>query len=354
MRDLVDAGGSTHAHWSAVRPPRRSASPDPEAGGRNADRFDGARYEFDRARRDPRDRRLGRDRPRTRPDDAHAGRFRRRPARRHHRLPVLEHVVGAPVRDRRRAHHNTGGVLSHAAVVAREFALPAVVGTGDATTADRRWAPRRTRRKHRDRAPPVTDPRRARLISPAMLGVASGAMLVPLNSTMLAVALPSIMDQFGVDAVTVSSLVTLYLGAVTIALLASGSLGDRYGQRPVFLVGVVAFARLVAARGRGAVVRGPGGRAVLQALSGALISTTSLALVRAMRRPIAEARRSGCSTCSSRRARRSVRSSAACSSSRSAGGRCSSSRCRSPSSRRWSSSCSSDPTTRPARRGADA
>lgn len=29
---------------------------------------------------------------------------------------------------------DTGGVLSHAAVVAREFALPAVVGTGDATT----------------------------------------------------------------------------------------------------------------------------------------------------------------------------------------------------------------------------
>ena len=29
---------------------------------------------------------------------------------------------------------NTGGVLSHAAVVAREFGLPAVVGIGDATT----------------------------------------------------------------------------------------------------------------------------------------------------------------------------------------------------------------------------
>jgi pyruvate,water dikinase len=28
---------------------------------------------------------------------------------------------------------NTGGILSHAAVVAREFGLPAVVGTGDAT-----------------------------------------------------------------------------------------------------------------------------------------------------------------------------------------------------------------------------
>jgi pyruvate,water dikinase len=29
---------------------------------------------------------------------------------------------------------DTGGVLSHAAVVAREFGLPAVVGTGDATS----------------------------------------------------------------------------------------------------------------------------------------------------------------------------------------------------------------------------
>lgn len=115
-----------------------------------------------------------------------------------------------------------------------------------------------------------------------MLGVASGSILVPLNSTMLAVALPSIMDEFGVDAATVSSLVTLYLGAVTIALLASGSLGDRYGQRRIFLIGVIAFAlsSLLAAAATSfavlAVAR------VLQALSGALISTTSLALVRAI------------------------------------------------------------------------
>ena len=128
----------------------------------------------------------------------------------------------------------------------------------------------------------MTAPRPARLLGPAMLGVASGSVLVPLNSTMLAVALPSIMDEFAIDAVTVSSLVTLYLGVVTIALLASGSLGDRYGQRRIFLVGVTAFALsslfaavaptftlLAAAR-------------VFQAVSGALISTTSIALVRAL------------------------------------------------------------------------
>ena len=131
----------------------------------------------------------------------------------------------------------------------------------------------------------MTSPGRARLLGPAMLGVASGAVLVPLNSTMLAVALPSIMDDFGIDAGTVSTLVTLYLGTVTIALLASGSLGDRYGQRPVFLVGVVAFAvsSLIAALAPTFAVLTLA--RVLQALSGALISTTSVALVRALAPP---------------------------------------------------------------------
>ncbi len=125
----------------------------------------------------------------------------------------------------------------------------------------------------------------ARLLSPAMLGVASGAVLVPLNSTMLAVALPSVMGEFAIGPETVSSLVTLYLGAVTVALPASGSLGDRFGQRRVFLVGVLAFAMasLLAAAARSfellALAR------VLQAFSGALVSTTSVALVRAMSPP---------------------------------------------------------------------
>jgi EmrB/QacA subfamily drug resistance transporter len=90
------------------------------------------------------------------------------------------------------------------------------------------------------------------------------------------------MDQFDVDAVTVSSLVTLYLGAVTIALLASGSLGDRYGQRPVFLVGVTAFgvSSLIAVAAPTFEVLATS--RVLQAVSGALVSTTSVALVRAM------------------------------------------------------------------------
>jgi EmrB/QacA subfamily drug resistance transporter len=120
----------------------------------------------------------------------------------------------------------------------------------------------------------------SRLLTTAMLGIASGSILVPLNSTMLAVALPSVMDTFTVDASTVSSLVTLYLAAVAIALPVSGSLGDRFGHRRTFLIGIVAFtgASLLAATATSFAILAAS--RVLQAVSGALVSTSSTALVR--------------------------------------------------------------------------
>ena len=118
-----------------------------------------------------------------------------------------------------------------------------------------------------------------------MLGLASGAILVPLNSTMLAVALPSVMAEFEVGAATVASLVTLYLGAVAIALPASGSLGDRFGHRRVFLVGVAAFALASALAATAASFEILALSRVLQAASGALVSTSSVALLRAMAPP---------------------------------------------------------------------
>jgi len=120
----------------------------------------------------------------------------------------------------------------------------------------------------------------APLLTTLLLGLASGAILVPLNSTMLAVALPGIMDEFGLGANTVASLVTLYLGAVAVALPVSGSLGDRYGHRRVFVAGVICFgaASLVAAVATSFVVLEIA--RVLQAACGALVSTTSAALVR--------------------------------------------------------------------------
>jgi EmrB/QacA subfamily drug resistance transporter len=128
---------------------------------------------------------------------------------------------------------------------------------------------------------PVLGPDDGRLLSATMIGVASGAILVPLNSTMLAVALPSVMAAFSVPPDAAATLVTVYLGAVAIAVPISGSLGDRFGHRRAFLVGVSGFglaslvAALAPAFGILVVAR------ILQAASGALVSTSSVALVRA-------------------------------------------------------------------------
>ena len=118
-----------------------------------------------------------------------------------------------------------------------------------------------------------------------LLGVASGAILVPLNSTMLAVALPSVMGDFNVTASTVASLVTIYLGAVVVALPLAGALGDRYGHRRIFLGGVIGFAlaSVLAATASSFVVLLVA--RVLQAACGSFISTGAVALVRAAAPP---------------------------------------------------------------------
>jgi EmrB/QacA subfamily drug resistance transporter len=131
-------------------------------------------------------------------------------------------------------------------------------------------------------SPAATAPRgrTPRLLTAAMLGVAGGAILVPLNSTMLAVALPGVMGDFGLGANQVSSLVTLYLGAVAVALPVGGSIGDRYGHRRAFLVGVIGFvlaSALAAVTGSFELLEVS---RVGQAASGALISTSSASLVR--------------------------------------------------------------------------
>ena len=148
-------------------------------------------------------------------------------------------------------------------------------------------------RHHRGDEPPPEEPPgprserdpagagNGRLLSATMIGVASGAILVPLNSTMLAVALPSVMSAFTVPPEAAATLVTLYLGAVAIAVPVGGSIGDRFGHRRTFLAGVAGFgvasviAALAPAFGVLVVAR------ILQAVSGALVSTTSVALIRA-------------------------------------------------------------------------
>lgn len=75
-----------------------------------------------------------------------------------------------------------------------------------------------------------------------LLTAALAAMLLPLNSTMIAVAIPDIARDFGGDAGSATWLVGGYLIAMASLQPLAGKLGDRFGRRPLILGGLAWFA----------------------------------------------------------------------------------------------------------------
>lgn len=74
-----------------------------------------------------------------------------------------------------------------------------------------------------------------------VITVALATTLAPLNSTMIAVALPHVMREFGADVASAGWLVTAYLIAMASLQPVAGKLGDRLGRRRLVLGGVAYF-----------------------------------------------------------------------------------------------------------------
>ena len=108
-----------------------------------------------------------------------------------------------------------------------------------------------------------------------LVAVALGALLAPLNSTMIAVALPDIVDDFDSSIGTVGWLVTSYLLALAVVQPVAGKLGDRHGRRPFIVGGLVVFG--IASLGAALAPSLPFliGFRVAQAVSGAVEIATS-------------------------------------------------------------------------------
>ena len=83
--------------------------------------------------------------------------------------------------------------------------------------------------------------RRIPRIPAFVLAVALGNLLVPLNSTMIVVALPLIGRDLGADHVTLAWLITSYLIAMAALQPIAGRLGDRLGRRRFMLGALVYF-----------------------------------------------------------------------------------------------------------------
>ncbi|GGT69674.1 MFS transporter [Streptomyces lateritius] len=120
-----------------------------------------------------------------------------------------------------------------------------------------------------------------------------GSGMALLDSTVVNVALPHIGEDLGADLADLQWTVNAYMLTLAGLILLGGALGDRYGRRRVFLVGVVWFAVasllcglapnagvLIAAR-------------ALQGIGGALLTPGSLALIQASFHPDDRARAVG-------------------------------------------------------------
>ena len=117
---------------------------------------------------------------------------------------------------------------------------------------------------------------------------ALATMLVPLNSTMLAVALPSIIEEFDVGLATSGWLITGYLIAMASLLPVGGKIGDRFGRRRVVLLGLIMFGGSSIAAGFSPNLPTLLVFRIMQGVSGALITPNTGALIR---EAVPEARR---------------------------------------------------------------
>jgi MFS family permease len=114
----------------------------------------------------------------------------------------------------------------------------------------------------------------------AVLAVLSLAyFLTQLDVAVLAVAVPSIMADINASADQVVWSLSAYIFLLAMALITAGRLGDLYGRRRIFLIGVAIFTVASVAAG---LAQGPGqliaARAV-QGLGAALLTPQTLALL---------------------------------------------------------------------------
>lgn len=112
--------------------------------------------------------------------------------------------------------------------------------------------------------------------------VALATMLAPLNSTMIAVALPHVMAEFGADVTGVGWLVTSYLIAMAALQPVAGKLGDRLGRRRLILGGIAWFGVVSIGAATSAGLPSLLFFRVQQAIAGAIALPNGIALLRAV------------------------------------------------------------------------
>ncbi|MFI9149371.1 MFS transporter [Streptomyces sp. NPDC053367] len=114
-----------------------------------------------------------------------------------------------------------------------------------------------------------------------LLTVAVGVMMVALDGTIVAIANPAIGADLKANRADLQWITNGYFLALAVTLITAGKLGDRFGHRQTFLIGVVGFAAASGAIGLSSSIGAVIAFRVLQGLFGALLMPAALGLLRA-------------------------------------------------------------------------
>jgi len=117
-----------------------------------------------------------------------------------------------------------------------------------------------------------------------LLAVALGVMMVGIDGTIVAVANPAIQSHLHASLAGIQWVTNAYLLALAVSLITIGKLGDRFGHRKIFLIGVAGFALSSAAIGLSGTIASSIALVIafraLQGVFGAMLQPAALALLR--------------------------------------------------------------------------
>lgn len=114
-----------------------------------------------------------------------------------------------------------------------------------------------------------------------LLAAILGSSMSSVDSTVVYVALPVLQKELGATVVQAQWIVEAYVLLQAALILVGGSLGDRFGRRRVFALGLGLFAFASALCGLAATASQLIAARALQALGGALLAPSSLAIISA-------------------------------------------------------------------------
>ncbi|WP_435972375.1 MFS transporter [Streptomyces sp. Qhu_M48] len=115
-----------------------------------------------------------------------------------------------------------------------------------------------------------------------LIAVAFGLFMVGLDGSVVAIANPAIGQDLGASTTDLQWVTNSYLLALAAALILGGKLGDRFGRRTVYLIGVAGFTAASVAIGVAGSIEGVIAFRAAQGLFGALLMPNTLGLLRAV------------------------------------------------------------------------